>query len=153
MISYCTTIYWVIFRYVDDILIVYDSDKTDITNVLNSCNTATHPMQFIVEKNKIIRSVSWISRSRRNKTTLHTTYTENPPLQISSSLKIHVTQQNINTVQYGTYRTQMKLTSQMHIVNNKKNTLSTTSCATTVMILISHENRETKNTKPNQALN
>jgi hypothetical protein len=38
------------FRYVDDILIVCDSGKTDITNVVDSFNTATHSMQFTVEK-------------------------------------------------------------------------------------------------------
>jgi hypothetical protein len=32
------------FRYVDDILIVYDTKKTDITEVLNSFNKATHPL-------------------------------------------------------------------------------------------------------------
>jgi hypothetical protein len=69
------------FRYVYDILIrvVYDSDKTDNTDVLDSFNTPTHPMHFTVEKEQN-RSISWISRSRRNTTTLHTTYAENPLL-------------------------------------------------------------------------
>jgi peptide methionine sulfoxide reductase MsrA len=38
------------FRYVDDILIVYDTKQTDITEVLNSFNKATHPLQFTIEK-------------------------------------------------------------------------------------------------------
>jgi hypothetical protein len=38
------------FRYVDDVLIVYDSDKTDISEVLNSFNTTSHPLNFTIER-------------------------------------------------------------------------------------------------------
>jgi hypothetical protein len=40
------------FRYVDDILIVYDADLTNINEVLNSFNDATPTMQFTVEEGK-----------------------------------------------------------------------------------------------------
>jgi hypothetical protein len=40
------------FRYVDNILIVYDTKNTDITEVLNSFNKSTHPLQFTIEKEK-----------------------------------------------------------------------------------------------------
>jgi hypothetical protein len=37
-------------RYVDDVLIVYDSDKTDISEVVNSFNTPSHPLNFTIER-------------------------------------------------------------------------------------------------------
>jgi len=37
------------FRYVDDILIVYDKQKTNINNLLNSFNNAANPLQFTME--------------------------------------------------------------------------------------------------------
>jgi hypothetical protein len=40
------------FRYVDDILIVYDTSLTDIDSVLNSFNTAASPLQFTIEKER-----------------------------------------------------------------------------------------------------
>jgi hypothetical protein len=43
------------FRYVDDILIAYDSNKTNISEVLNSFNVATHPLNFTIEKEQNIQ--------------------------------------------------------------------------------------------------
>jgi septum formation topological specificity factor MinE len=40
------------FRYVDDNLIVYNTKKTDITEVINRFIKATHPLQFTIEKQK-----------------------------------------------------------------------------------------------------
>ena len=38
------------FRYVDDILIVYDTNTTDIQKVLDDFNDNTHPLSFTLEK-------------------------------------------------------------------------------------------------------
>ena len=38
------------FRYVDDVLLVYDSTVTDILEVLNDFNKATQPMYFTIER-------------------------------------------------------------------------------------------------------
>jgi hypothetical protein len=38
------------FRYVDDILIVYNTDLTNISEVLNSFNTTTPTMHFTIEE-------------------------------------------------------------------------------------------------------
>jgi hypothetical protein len=40
------------FRYVDDVLIVYNTSLTDIDTVLNSFNTAASPLQFTIEKKR-----------------------------------------------------------------------------------------------------
>jgi hypothetical protein len=42
------------FRYVDDILLVYDAPSTNIDTVLNQFNTATSPLQFIIEPERQI---------------------------------------------------------------------------------------------------
>jgi len=38
------------FRYVDDILLVYDNTTTDIQDVLHEFNNAAHPMSFTLEE-------------------------------------------------------------------------------------------------------
>jgi hypothetical protein len=38
------------FRYVDDVLLVYDTTVTDILEVLNDFNKAAHPMSFTLER-------------------------------------------------------------------------------------------------------
>ena len=40
------------FRYVDDILIVYDTTKTDILKVLDDFNDNAHPLCFTLEREK-----------------------------------------------------------------------------------------------------
>jgi hypothetical protein len=80
------------FRYVDDILIAYDTNKTDITEVLNSFNKATHPLQFTIEKEKNTQICFLDITIKKEQKLKNSIYTENPLSPISSFHRTRATQ-------------------------------------------------------------
>jgi hypothetical protein len=74
------------FRYVDDILIVYDADLTNINEVLSSFNDATPTVKFTVEEEKNNQINFWISRSE--KTIIESALISKESLRLRTSLSL-----------------------------------------------------------------
>jgi len=71
------------FRYVDDILIVYNDSNTDTDKALVHFITAIPTMTFSIKKNRITIRTSWISQYIGIQKTFPSAYIENQPQQIS----------------------------------------------------------------------
>ena len=72
------------FRFVDDILLVYNDNLTDIEEILNSFNNITPGLNFTLEReqeNKINFLDLTITKATNK---CHSTYTERPPLPTPS---------------------------------------------------------------------
>jgi hypothetical protein len=71
------------FRYVDDILIIYDNKNTNIDQTLNDFNNIQPTLKFTIEKekHKILNFLDLTIHRKRN--TYNTQYIENPLTRIS----------------------------------------------------------------------
>jgi len=85
------------FRYVDDILLVYDTTKTNIQDVLNDFNNSAHPLNFTFE-DEIDNHINFLDiiPSKKTPTPYNTRSTENQQTQTSSFHQTPTTQWNIN---------------------------------------------------------
>lgn len=70
------------FRNVDDILIVYRENHTNINKFLDKFSSLIPSMKFTLEQKRTIESISWILLRSKTKTNCPLTYTENQQLLI-----------------------------------------------------------------------
>jgi hypothetical protein len=84
------------FRFVDDILIAYKQNLTNIHEVLTKFNNLTPKLNFILEEEKTTTSTSWTSPSQKHLTAFLIKCTENPQPPTPSSLMIPVIQSSTN---------------------------------------------------------
>jgi hypothetical protein len=124
------------FRYVDDVLLVYDTTLTDIHTVLDSFNKATAPLQFTIEEESQKRinylDITIYRDVHQSSTNSHTEFTEKQQPQITSYLQPLATHRNTNTVQLDSYKTACKHIPLANSPENKRNRQSHTFYTTTV---------------------
>ena len=78
------------FRYVDDILIVYNHKNTNIQNVLELFNNISPTLNFTIEQ-EVNNSIHFLDLTIYKNKKAHIMYTGNQPPQISSSSTIQST--------------------------------------------------------------
>jgi len=84
------------FRYVDDILIMYNEEDTDIEPLLNQFNNMIPTMHFSKEK-ETINSINFLDITiQRAMTTSPSVFIEIRPPQTQQSPKIRATHKNKN---------------------------------------------------------
>jgi hypothetical protein len=101
------------FRYVDDKLTVYDSDKTDISEALNSFNTASHPLNFTIEREKNNNQLNFldITIKKENNLIKFEIYRKPTSTDILIPLEsCHSTERKFSAIRYLQHRNNTNLT-------------------------------------------
>jgi GTPase SAR1 family protein len=87
------------FRYVDDILIVYNDSITNIHDVFNSFNNLTRNIKFTMEK-ETDNSINFLDVTIQKEHDTRSMYIGNRPQLTPLSLEIHAIYSSTNTQPY-----------------------------------------------------